>query len=34
MAPFGHDSPISGCEALTVTLWEDDIAWTSYRAPL
>ena len=21
-------------EALTVTLWEDDIAWTSYRAPL
>jgi 6-pyruvoyltetrahydropterin/6-carboxytetrahydropterin synthase len=20
--------------ALTVTLWEDDIAWTSYRAPL
>ena len=21
-------------EALTVTIWEDDIAWTSYRAPL
>jgi 6-pyruvoyltetrahydropterin/6-carboxytetrahydropterin synthase len=21
-------------EALTVTLWEDDIAWTSYRTPL
>jgi 6-pyruvoyltetrahydropterin/6-carboxytetrahydropterin synthase len=21
-------------EALTVTLWEDDIAWTSFRAPL
>ena len=21
-------------EALTVTLWEDNIAWTSYRAPL
>lgn len=21
-------------ESLTVTLWEDDIAWTSYRAPL
>lgn len=21
-------------QALTVTLWEDDIAWTSYRAPL
>ena len=21
-------------EALTVILWEDDIAWTSYRAPL
>lgn len=23
--------PLAG---LTVTLWEDDIAWTSYRAPL
>ena len=21
-------------QALTVTLWEDEIAWTSYRAPL
>ena len=21
-------------EALTITIWEDDIAWTSYRAPL
>jgi 6-pyruvoyltetrahydropterin/6-carboxytetrahydropterin synthase len=21
-------------EALTVTIWEDDIAWTSFRAPL
>ena len=21
-------------ETLTVTIWEDDIAWTSYRAPL
>ena len=23
-----------GLESLTVTIWEDDIAWTSYRAPL
>jgi 6-pyruvoyltetrahydropterin/6-carboxytetrahydropterin synthase len=29
-ARFGH----LRLEALTVTLWEDDIAWTSYRAPL
>ena len=23
-----------GLQTLTVTLWEDEIAWTSYRAPL
>jgi len=28
-ARLGH----CGLAALTVTLWEDDIAWTSYRAP-
>ncbi len=39
LATFIHDAfrerfAHFGLQALNVTIWEDDIAWTSYRAPL